>query len=270
MIRLLAASFLLLSAFASFAVAQDEVEELRPMRTGEFYVNMPTPRTVAPGQWEVRFTHRFSEPINEGDVHSFWGLDSSADIGIGLLYAPVENLEVGVFRTDVLDDYEVYGKYVLFPQSSTRPLSLAGRAGFDYRSEEGLDERFSPFAQLIVSRQIGKTLELFATPTYMAGDATFEHAFNVPLGVVWGFRQNLMLIAEIIPANSDAPDDADADIGWTIGLKRAIGGHFFEILLSDTRATHVDQYVTSSPLGGIDSGDIHLGFNIERRFGGRR
>ena len=48
----------------------------------------------------------------------------------------------------------------------------------------------------------------------------------------------------------------------------AIGGHYFEILLTDLPTTQVDQYVSTTYLGGaIRRGDIHLGFNIERRFG---
>jgi len=48
----------------------------------------------------------------------------------------------------------------------------------------------------------------------------------------------------------------------------AIGGHFFEVLLTNNNATHVDQYVTSTYQGApLNRGDLHIGFNIERRFG---
>jgi hypothetical protein len=57
-------------------------------------------------------------------------------------------------------------------------------------------------------------------------------------------------------------------LGWAIGLKRVIGGHYFEILISNSNATHADQYVTSTYMGSpLQRGDLHLGFNIERRFG---
>jgi hypothetical protein len=53
-----------------------------------------------------------------------------------------------------------------------------------------------------------------------------------------------------------------------VGLKRAIGGHYFEILITNNNATHVDQYVTSTYMGSpLRHSDLHLGFNIERRFG---
>ena len=79
----------------------------------------------------------------------------------------------------------------------------------------------------------------------------------------------MSVVGEIYPKNTDLPDDMDADFGWSIGLKRAMGGHHFEVFLTNTNATHVDQYITSTYMGSpLRRGDIPVGFNIERRFGG--
>jgi len=59
-----------------------------------------------------------------------------------------------------------------------------------------------------------------------------------------------------------------ADPAWAIGLKQVVGGHYFEVLISNSNATHADQYVTSTYMGSpLKRSDLHLGFNIERRFG---
>ena len=73
-------------------------------------------------------------------------------------------------------------------------------------------------------------------------------------------------------ANGDLPEEMDgADIGWSLGIKRAIGGHWFEVLLTNNQGTLTDQYVSSTFQGsGFDADDVKLGFNIERRFGRRR
>ena len=43
-----------------------------------------------------------------------------------------------------------------------------------------------------------------------------------------------------------------------------------EILVTNSNATHVDQYVSSTYQGSpLNKSDLHLGFNIERRFGGK-
>jgi len=53
-------------------------------------------------------------------------------------------------------------------------------------------------------------------------------------------------------------------------LLQGIGGHYFEILLTNNNATHADQYVTSTYQGNpLSKNDLHIGFNIERRFGKR-
>lgn len=255
---------------AAPAVAQDYVP-IAPLPIGTHLLNVPTAQILPHRMWEVRFTHRFAQPINEGDAHSFWGLDGPADIGIGLAWAPTRQLEVSLFRTDVQDNWEGAAKYVLVRQAPAFPVSATARAGVDFRSERGVDERLSGFAQVVISRQLTRRLELMIVPTWASEAGPFDHAFNVPVGLAWMLRRNLSLVVEIIPENRDLPDGGESDIGWAIGLKRAIGGHYFEILLADTRATHVSQYASSTlvPDVGLDAGDVHLGFNIVRRFGGR-
>jgi len=76
------------------------------------------------------------------------------------------------------------------------------------------------------------------------------------------------VVGEVLPKNHDLPSNMRSDYGWAVGLKSVIGGHYFEILITNSNATHADQYVTSTYMGSpLRRGDLHLGFNIERRFG---
>lgn len=271
---LVPAAALTLCIVASTPAQGQNYAPLVPLPLGDAVLNLPTPHVLPPGTWEVKFTHRFLQPVNgeNSDFHSFWGLDGSADVGIGLAYAPVRDFQLSVIRTSAQDNYEIAGKYLMLRQAPDFFLSASLRAGVDWRTERGLEDRVSPFAQLILSRQFARRLELFAVPTYVANAGPFEHAFNIPFGMAWSMRPGLLLSLELIPPNPDLPDSFDSDLGWSIGLKRALGGHYFEVMLSDTPGTHVDHYGTSSFGGlGIDSSNIFLGFNIERRFGrGRR
>lgn len=261
----------LLSALCCLVVSTANAQQQRlvPLRLGETLLNLPTTQVLSPGTWEVRFTHRFSQPINEGDVHSLWGLDSSADVGIGLSYSPSETWLVSLYRTDVQDAVEAAVKYRAIRQERF-PVNVALRAGVDWRTDPEVIRPRSLFAQAIVSRQFGRKAEIFVVPTYARDAAVFESAFNAPIGVAWMIYPHLSLIAEVIPENRDLPASVDSSFAWSVGLKRAIGGHFFEVMLSNTRATHVHQYVPSFFLGtGLRTDDVHLGFNIERRFGTR-
>ena len=244
--------------------------EYFPLRLGDSLLNLPTDRTLHQRVWELRFTHRFAQPINEGDAHSFWGLDGPADIGIGLAYGYRDHLQLAVFRSDILDNVELSAKWAVLYQTRSMPLSMAARAGVNWKTERGLDDRAAPFVQIVLSRRISPRLELFAVPTFSARGLDYDSAFNVGVGAAWAVSPNLFVVGELIPENVDAPAELQPGTGWALGLKRSMGGHFFEVLLTDSRATHVDQYTPSLPLGGIREGDIHLGFNIVRQFGGRR
>lgn len=276
---------LLLSAFCLPATAQESnnYTPLRPVPLGDTLLSLPTSHIPGEGIWEIKFTHRFNQSIDQGSfsdrVHSLYGLDSNADVGIGLSYVITRDLQATFMRSNASDDIESSLKYVVVQQARAIPFSLALRGGMDWRTESGLNDRTSFFGQAIVSRQFGGHAEVFLMPTYATNagravngttsTALFKHAFNVPIGAAVMIRPGLSVVAEFTPKNHDLPASANGgDFGWALGLKRAIGGHYFEILLTNSNATHVDQYVTSTYQGSpLNKSDIHLGFNIERRFG---
>lgn len=267
-------------------LAQDDpARPLPKLPVGDQLLTLPSSHIPSQGLWEVKFTHRFNQSLTQGSfadqLHSLFGLDTNADVTFGLAYAMRRDLEFSLARSNTNDTLEGAAKYVVLQQTSTRPLTFTVRGGFDYRTERDLGDRHSLFAQAIVSRRFGGKTEVFVLPTFVtnagravSGDgsgALFDSAFNVPLGVVYMLRPPLAIVAEIIPPNHDLPRGMNGDFGWAVGIKRAIGGHWFEVLLTNTQATTTDQYVTSTFQGsGVDAGDVKLGFNIERRFGRRR
>lgn len=268
---------------APYALAQDP--PLRPLPIGDVLLSLPSNHIAPHGQWEMKFSHRFNQSLAEGSfsdqVHSLFGLDTNADVVFGVSWAVRPNLQLSLMRSNVNDTLEAAGKYVLLRQTEGAPLTLTARGGTDLRTEKDLGDRTTFFAQAIVSRQFGRKAEVFLLPTFAtnAGRAVtddqsvalFEHAFNVPVGLVWMLRPGFAAVVELTPPNTDLPDEMDGDLGWAVGVKRNIGGHWFEILLTNSQTTLVDQYVTTTFQGSpLDAGDVRLGFNIERRFGRRK
>jgi hypothetical protein len=286
MIRGLVCGLALVVALTSYS--QENQNQYRPMGklpVGDQLLTLPSPHMAAVGTWEIRFSHRFNQSLANGSVadqvHSLFGLDTNADVLFGLSYVWRRDLQLSIARSNTNDTLEAAAKYVVLQQAPAVPLTLSVRGGVDWRTERDLEDRSSFFAQAIVSRRIGRKTELFALPTFVTNGgravtgntsgALFESAFNVPVGVTYFMRPPLALVAEIIPPNSDLPDATHGDLGWSIGIKRAIGGHWFELLLTNSQGTTVDQYTTGTFQGaGLDAGEVKLGFNIERRFGGRR
>jgi len=280
--RLVISAAVMLTTIA--ASAQNRYTPITPIPLGDTLLTLPTSHIPSEGTWEVKFTHRFNQSIDQGNgsdrVHSLWGLDSNADVALGLSYTPHRDLEFSLMRSNALDDIEIAAKYIVVQQAAAIPIALAVRGGADWRTEQNLRDRTSFFAQLILSRQIGSRAEVFVLPTYVtnagrvvsgsSSQAMFDHASNVPFGVAVQMRPGLSVVGELIPKNRDLPDATSGDFAWALGLKRAIGGHYFEVLLTNSNSTMADQYVTTTYQGaGLNRGDLHLGFNIERRFGRR-
>ncbi|HYC60919.1 MAG TPA: DUF5777 family beta-barrel protein [Thermoanaerobaculia bacterium] len=265
--------------------AQDDpYRPIGKLPVGDQLLTLPSSHMAADGTWEVKFTHRFNQSLSDGSftdqLHSLFGLDTNADVMFGVSYAMRPHLQLSLGRTNTNDTLEAAAKYIVLQQAPSVPLTLAVRGGVDWRTERDLKDRSSFFVQGIVSRRFGKA-EVFVLPTFVTnagraidGDnsvALFEHAFNAPVGITYFMRPPLALVAEIIPPNGDLPNTTSGDVGWSIGIKRAIGGHWFEVLLTNSQGTTVDQYTTSTFQGtGLDAGEVKLGFNIERRFGRRR
>ena len=264
--------------------AQSEYEPQPQLPVGSVLLTLPSSHMAREGTWEVGFMHRFLLPVDEGSLEeqlrSLWGLDGGANVGISASWVARRDLELSLARTNTLDVFELAARYVLVQQAPAVPATVALRGGVDLRTEHDLSDRVSWFAQGIISRQFGRRTELFIIPTFTtdAGRVTdgrqsaalFSEAANVALGGVVMIGTNLSLVAEVIPANRDLPEGSSGDPAWSLGLKRALGGHHFEVILTNSLALTVDEYTTSTFVGSsLDAGELHLGFNIRRSFGSR-
>jgi hypothetical protein len=277
-------AFVLLLAPAALA-QEDPYRPIGKLPLGDWLLSLPSEQMPGPGTWEVKFSHRFNQSLSRGSlsdqIHSFFGLDTNADVVFGASYVVRRDLQVFLGRSNTNDTIEGAVKYVVLQQAPRVPATITVRGGVDWRTERNLEDRTSFFAQAIVARRMGRKAEILIVPTVatkagrgVSGEtsgALFETAFNAPVAFVYMIKPALSVIAEVTPPNMDLPDGLDADLGWAIGIKRALGGHWFEVLLTNNQSTLTDQWVTSTFQGTPnDIGDVRLGFNIERRFGRRR
>ena len=249
MIRRATIAFFLLACALTLSAQEpaSPYSPLRPLPLGDTLLSLPTAHIPGEGVWEVKFTHRFGQSIDDTDWHSLWGLDSNADVSLGLSWVATRDLQFSILRSNVLDDVELAAKYIVVQQAPAIHVSLAVRVGGDIRTEKNLDDRTSAFGQLIVSRDIGRRFEVFAVPTFAtnAGRAVtgqtsvalFKHAFNMPVGGAVMFGPAFSVVAELTPVNRDLPDSIDSQVGWAVGFKRAVGGHYFELLVTNSNAT---------------------------------
>ncbi|HYO13977.1 MAG TPA: DUF5777 family beta-barrel protein [Thermoanaerobaculia bacterium] len=249
------------------AAGAQETGPYEPVRRdplGTRLINVATPYPVGARTLEVIFTHRFNQPVNDGTVHDLWGLDSGADTGIGLAVGLTRSLDLSFYRSSFQENYEIAGKFLVLEQAPRVPVTIALRGGADLLRREGVEDADRPFAQLLLSRQVARGINLLLSPSWVGDTPRLKDAFNVPVGLTFSLPASYLIELEFIPENRDLEE---SEAAWHVAFSKALGGHIFEIILGNSRATTVDQILGGDSAAGFESGDVRLGFNIVRDFG---
>jgi hypothetical protein len=259
-------------------------------------VNLPSVRVSPAGTLMFLVTHRFTQPLQDGDINNFFTLDLGNTWGFGLWYTPIENLEVGFYRTSDADIYEASAEYA-FPRLGCFASAL--RIGEDWRTEDGIaSPRSSFFAQAVLAFDIGKYVRITAVPTYLqrtnlfplffeqplpgdqscrpTGDPNlpgyicsglYENVFNVPVAASVAITHSISLHGEVYPRLSKVNSSG---VGWTVTVEKSLLRHRFAFFAGNMRPTTVDQYTGGLPFvpfpspGRSPASNVYIGFNLYR------
>jgi len=259
----------------------------RPIESN-IIINLPSVEVPSAGTLTFLITHRFVQRIQEGDINNFFTLDSGNTWGFGLWYAPVRNLNVGLYRSSDLNTYEASAEYEL-PKAGGFAASL--RAGEDWRTEPGVaSPKSSFFAQAILAYSFGKYVRLTAVPTFLQqtngfpiflpapipGDQScqlvadqfnpyrcsglYENVFNVPIAASIAITHSITIHGEVIPRLSKVNSNG---VGWSVSVEKSLLRHRFAFFAGNQRQTTVDEYMQAVPLGRSPS-NVYIGFNLTR------
>jgi hypothetical protein len=276
--------------------AQEAKEPVPPPRPpeGSVIINLPSAEVPSSGTLTLLFTHRFSQPIQDSDIHSLFSFDSAADIKIGLAYSPLRNLEISLERDPAhcfcglggtsssaalqgLEIYELGAKYRVF---SGGPVSFALRLGGDWRTARGLDNHTTFFAQAIAGVAIGPRIRITAVPMYVSKTsgqplfrtipvASYNDVFNLAGALSVALTRSINVHGEVLPRVTRG---GARGVGWIASLEKTVLRHRFAFTVGNLRATTVDQYVASdfrkASAGGPNFAphDLYLGFNVVRQW----
>jgi hypothetical protein len=229
------------------------------------------PSAVANPDKSLQFlvNHRFRGSVQGSDIHSFYSFFSAANVGLGLSYVPVHNLEAGFLRSQELEDYEVFTKYT-FPELVPGVLAAAARIGGDFRTERTplLEQRESFFAQVIVSTTIASRVRVSLVPTFstwaVGSVPPFQkNVLNLLGALSISVTPTFIVHGEIVPRAYGA-----AGTGWIASIEKTLLRHRFSFTVGNLRGTTVDQYVIWQPVltgtGPSPVSDVYFGFNIIR------
>jgi hypothetical protein len=239
--------------------------------------NLQSTKVVSKGDLYLVVAHRFGYLKN--GITDFFGLDQ-ANTKIQLLYGIKKNLQLGVSRDSYQKTYSGTAKYRLLKQSNKLPLNVSLYGSIDVNSQlkksvyPGLKQldRFSYTAQMLAARRFSEKLSLQIAPIFVrhnlqdlnytkeqthnqvllgtGGRYKLSNRFSVNFDYVYNFTRN---------KNSLYLNPL------TIGVDIETGGHVFQLLFTNSRASNDSSFLTET-LGDWSKGQISFGFNIVRVF----
>ena len=132
-------------------------------------VNMPTPKYIPKGSWNIEFTHRFTQPIRPLDksAPNLFGLDSFGIASFGVTYGVTDKLYLRAYRSPVCQkgickDIEIGAGYNWIASDEKHPLAVS-----TYVSIEGNDnftEEYTYNLQTMIAGRAAKRVYLFFSP----------------------------------------------------------------------------------------------------------
>jgi hypothetical protein len=268
-----------------------EAKEATPSRPpeGRVIINLPSVEVPPPGTLTFLITHRFLSPVQGSSIHNLFSLGSHAEIGLGLGYVPLRNLDVSFYRSSELEVYELAAKYHAY---SSGLFAASLRVGGDWRTEQGVQNRSSFFVQGILALSLGSRVRISAVPTYLSRTSAelhpfvqapahdpscvtpvpprtlflcsgfYDRIFNVPVGVSLAVTRSILVHGEVTPRYGRA-DSLGA--GWVVSLEKTVLRHRFSFTAGNQRETTVDRYTAPLlPDALFPARSVYLGFNIAR------
>jgi len=231
---------------------------------GSVIIDLPSANVNPDGSLQFLINHRFSEPVQDSDIHSVYSFFSPANVGLGLSYVPLHNLETGFLRGQELEDYEVFAKYSVYaPAGGT--FAAGVRVGGDFRTARNLEHRDSFFAQGILALTIASRVRISAVPTFSSWAVgqvppANQNVFNVLGALSIALTSSINLHGEIVPRAHGSPGT-----GWIASIEKTLLRHRFSFTVGNLRGTTVDQYVLWQPqFSTPQPSNVYFGFNIVR------
>ena len=251
---------------AAAAAAQDDDPDRDPNDSQpDFYVaTLNTNLRLPNHKMAFRLTHRFLRTLGDGDLgdlaERFFGLDSGAQIGLELKYAPFRGAQMGFYRTSDRT-IQLQGQYN-FIKDGNGPIGLSTVVNVD--GTDNFSDEFSPGVALVLSRELGDRGAIYLQPSWVGNtnlitDQGDDYTAMAGLGMRLRAARNTYVFVE------GSPRFAGYKQGVTMisfGLEQRAGGHLFQLNFSNGFGTTLAQVAR----GGSRRDDWYLGFNLSRKF----
>ena len=210
-------------------------------------VNIPTPKKVPRGTWNLTFTHRFSQPIHpvSESGKNLLGFDSFSVSSFGVSYGITDKFYVSASRSPLCQrglcrTIEVGFGYNWLAQDKESPIALTTYASVE--GNDNLTEEYTYNLQAMISSRIGKRIYLFFSPAIHLNangqgrfnprpdqffpPATVANTFRLPAhGASFGFGTNVLITPNLL-----ATFDFTPRTGFKLGRVDPIFGNNFNVV----------------------------------------
>lgn len=235
-------------------------------------LNLPTPLPSRAGDFEVHFTHRFSDSIQDAGREGLYGLDSFAFPSFWFAYGITDRIATYFGRSSNLATWEYGVKVSLLPEGAIElPLSIAANVGGIYLDANGIETNSRFTAELPIGIRLGSRFAFQAVPFYTTNpdeqNLPDSPGYAVALGLGGSLRLSTTysLEAEWITnlGGFQRPGSVDQ---WQAGVAIHINQHLFQLLFTNSIFTTPDSMASGTFKTGIKS-NVRFGFNLVRIFG---
>ena len=240
------------AAAANAAVQDEEKEDMYAYDAGDEpfdykLINVPTPRKVPKGTWNLNFSHRFSQPIHplSESGKGLLGFDSFSSSSFGVMYGITDKLYVSAGRSPLCQKglcrtIEIGFGYHFTDQTKKMPLAFSAYASVE--GNENFTQEYTYNLQAMLSRRFGKRVFLFFSPAIHLNtngqrrfnpraedyfpEATVANTFKLPAhGASFGFGAQVR-----ITPNVSALFEFTPRIGFKLGRVDPIFDPNFEVI----------------------------------------
>ena len=275
---------------SGYSVAGDQVEILpvvqrqepspeprmtRRLNDDPRVVHMGAPVDLNRGNVEVLIQHRFlGSIVNDGSLDSgnAFGLDSGANITLGIVYSLTDRLSVGVSR-ERFDQRVGFSSTVELLTRKEAPFKIAVRGGME--GEGNFKRHYTGFIE-VPAQWDYKAFRLHAAPIVVFNsrsdvEAEFRpgavngdknHTFSLGVGTDIAFNRRVSLVGEYIPRLAGFGGFGNDRASLAGGLKIRTRRHVFQVLITNNRYMSPSRYAVNAT-----TTDYAFGFNIYRRVG---
>ena len=230
-------------------------------------VNLPTPRSVPKGTWNLTFTHRFTEPIHpiSDSARDLFGLDSFGIASFGVTYGFTNKLFGTVYRSPLCQrglcrTIEVGVGYNWLSNDKDSPFALQTYASIE--GNDNFSEEYTYNLQARLAYRPVKRVYLFFSPAAHLNSngqrrfdprpsdffppAPIAETFQMPThGASFGFGGSVLITPNVIALVDFVPRS-----GFKLGRVRA-----------------VFDPVTEAIVGFVNESHASYGFGIQRNVG---